>query len=195
MALRRGPARPWIANTFLVVCAISFSVCGATLSEALDVRTRGQVLAEDLHRYVAAPCRGGYVSATPATRLLEKQERYRPTITCTFTVDGVSHEATSEFNLLARYRSESDAVARGERWLAQHQPLSAYYDPLVPAHATLARDIDYQVGSDIVFSIGGIAIALGLWFAIVRKVYLRLRAWREARRRPPDEPIPSARVV
>jgi hypothetical protein len=81
-----------------------------------------------------------------------------------------------------------------QRWIAVHAPLTAYYDPLVPEHATLSREVQFNVTGQIVFSIGGIALALVLWFVILRKAYLWLRACRR-RRRDPEEPIPSARVV
>jgi hypothetical protein len=154
------------------------------------------MLTDDMPRFVATACLGARVSAQRIDQVLAKHERFRPLITCTFVVDGRPYDATSEFNAFGRYTTKADAIQAGERWLATHAPLTAYYDPLGPAHATLSRSIEYSVTGQIALSIIGLVIGLCLWFAILRKIYLRVQRWREARKRPPpDEPIPSARVV
>jgi hypothetical protein len=192
VATARRHVRPWIVNVCFVLLALFFLSCGADLDKALAIRTRGLVLTEDMNRYVTAPCLGARVSTERVDPLLTRSQRYRPIIACTFTADGMPHEATSEFNLFGRFLSAGDAMLDGRRWVAAHEPLTAYYDPLVPAHSTLSRQVSYEVTSQIAFSIAGLAIAAGLWFVVLRKLYLRVLRWR---RKPPDEPIPAARVV
>ena len=184
--------RPWLGNLILFVFASLFSVCGSYLHEALDVRARGTVLAEDMARYATAPCVEPRASAPQVDQLLTRTARYRPFVACTFVVDGMPHEATSEFTLIDHYRSAYNALLEAQRWVAAHTPLVAYYDPLLPGHSTLSRDVEYNVTAETVLSIAGLVLALVLWFLIVRKAYLWVR---ERRRRKPDEPIPGARVV